>query len=207
MLAVSAFGCGLLSRNSQQIPPAAGRDSPADTLDRKVAIKVSLDGWDSTSHECYQIRGSFQPAVAAFRKLRGMGCLVGVKTVVHYRNIAKLDRMLDMSLKLNAVGFSYNVLRHEGRARYVPKLAGIDETDIVRKLMPKITRPEYVHLLSGTTILRYLLDPVSFRGYSEYFHVDCAGLVYPNQLLRPSSAAWSMRLRACLATCCSMPRS
>lgn len=152
----------------------------------KILVKVSLDGWNTETHERWRAKGSFNKVVSGIRRLRKYNRNIGIKTVVHDLNFPEICRMLDMCLDLGVRAFSYNQLRFEGRAGPL-RLGGykpIEEREIVEKLLPYFRKRKYQPLLNGTWIMRYygrLLEGSSVLRDPEGFYIDYDGGIYPNQ--------------------------
>jgi MoaA/NifB/PqqE/SkfB family radical SAM enzyme len=146
---------------------------------KKVMIKISLDGWNQETHEFYRAKGSFNKVIAGIKIIRRHNQNIGIKTVVHTLNFPEIYRMLDMCLYLGARGFSYNILRPEGRGINIKN--PIKEINIVKKLVPYFNQRKYQGLLNGTNILKYYLNESNVTKISKGFYINFDGSIYPTQ--------------------------
>lgn len=161
----------------------------ADMTDRALAlyssprvfVKISVDGWDSHSHEYLRARGSFDNILRGLERLRMVSNNIAVKSVIHNRNHNDIHRMLDFCLEHGARGYGYNVLRFEGDASSLDTETPIKELDVVKRLIPYLNQPKYRHLLNGTRILRYFLSPTWQIPLPKSFYVDYDGCIFSDQ--------------------------
>ena len=93
--------------------------------------------------------------------------------------------MLDVCLDLGARGFSYNLLRFEGRGELLKRqFDEIQERNVISALLPHFRQKKYQHLLNGTWIMRYhrrILEGSSIIDDPGRFYIDYNGSIYPDQ--------------------------
>ncbi len=81
-------------------------------------ISLSIDGADSRRHDDFRrVDGAFEAVVRAARLAREGGLDFQVNTTVTKLNYRELDRILDLSLELGAVGYHPFLLVPTGRGR------------------------------------------------------------------------------------------
>lgn len=146
----------------------------------KILFKISLDGWNSETHEYLRAPGTFDRVISGIQKLREYNQFIGLKTVVHSKNFIELEKMLDQCLNLEAFAFSYNTLRSEGRGQSVEPNA-ISELEIAKKMIPFLNLKKYNHLYNGTQLLFYKLFQSTEIVRPPSFYIDFDGSVYPDQ--------------------------
>jgi MoaA/NifB/PqqE/SkfB family radical SAM enzyme len=146
----------------------------------RILIKVSLDGWNPEVHEWYRPKGFFDSIISGITTIRRYNRNIGIKTIVHEGNFPELYRMLDLCLELSVKGFTYALLRPEGRGRSL-RTPPITELDVVVKLIPYFNQKRYQRLLNGTNIIAYYLLDEPFLIISREFYIDFDGGIYPDQ--------------------------
>lgn len=156
-----------------------GKDKLKLLSSNKIIIKVSLDGWNRETHELYRAKGSFDKVISGIKIIRNYNDNICLKTVIHALNFPRIHRMLDVCLFLGARGFSYNILRPEGRGVDIQNK--IKEIDVIKKLIPYFNQKKYRFLLNGNNILRYYLKESMITPISKGFYIDFDGKIYPRQ--------------------------
>lgn len=146
----------------------------------RIIIKVSLDGWDPTTHEYYRAKGSFEKVINGIRQIREWNQNLGIKTCVHKLNLPEFWRMLDLCLELRVRIFSYNLLRKEGRAEDL-EFEPINELDVAQKLLPYFNQRKYHYLLNGNNILKYYLAKSNIIPIQKTFYINYDGGIFPTQ--------------------------
>jgi len=146
---------------------------------KKIIIKISLDGWNSKIHELYRAKGSFDKVVSGIKIIRKYNKNIAIKTVVQKLNFPQIYKMLDICLDLGARGFSYNILRPEGRGIRIKE--PIKEIDVIKKLIPYFNQKKYKFLLNGTNILVYYSMQEPTAKISKGFYINFDGNIYPTQ--------------------------
>lgn len=156
--------------------PMFVRERPDIYSDGRLAIKISLDGWNSDIHEKYRGRDTFELVTAGVRSALSINPNIGLKTVVHDSNFPEIRKMLDFCLELGINGWSYNTLMDRGRSK---KSTTITEMDLTKKLIPLFKMKKYHRLLNGTNIQTYLwLIATKRRSLSPYCFINNDGGVY-----------------------------
>jgi MoaA/NifB/PqqE/SkfB family radical SAM enzyme len=148
--------------------------------DRKIIFKISLDGWNEETHEHLRERGSFQKVVRGIAKLRRFHAKIAVKAVVHNKNFPEFQKIIEFVEPLGVIGFSYNMLREEGRCREIERQE-FNELDVARKLVPLLNQPRYAKFVNGThyRIVQRVREPRIV--FPPLFYVDYDGTIYSDQ--------------------------
>lgn len=152
-----------------------------------VSLKISLDGATAEQHHYLRQKGTFDRVIAAIQKATQYNKVVGIKTCVHKLNLDHLGDLLDFCVESNVAGFSYNVIRREGSAlRLDPSCCeGIDEFEIVKRLVPYFNQPKYQYLLNGNQIAMYYFSNSHLIASSCHFYIDYDGRIYSYQECLP----------------------
>ena len=147
-----------------------------------VSIKVSLDGWNSETHEYLRAKGSFGPVMEGTARIHEYCRMVGLKTCVHSRNIGNLENMVYLADRLGLQGFSYNLIRNEGAAlkNVPPEDMDIPEIYVAKRLIPVFNDEKYQYLMNGNNLLLFYYTNGNIA-YQKHFYIDYNGAVYPHQ--------------------------
>ena len=162
----------------------------------KVSVKISLDGATPEQHHYLRQPGTYERVIEAIARMTQINNAVGVKTCVHKKNIDHFEELLEFCVKNGVAGFSYNVIRNEGNALHMDSKVcdGIDEMEIVKRLVPLFNKERYRYLLNGNQIAMYYFA----RGYriasSSQFYIDYDGKVYSYQECLPEQYIGDLKL-------------
>lgn len=150
--------------------------------DPNVSIKISLDGWNSDTHEYLRAKGSFGPVMEGIARIHEYCRMVGLKTCVHSRNVGNLEEMVYLADRLGLQGFSYNLIRNEGAAlSNVPaEDMDIPEVCVAKRLIPVFNDEKYQYLMNGNNLLLFYYTSGNIV-YQKHFYIDYDGSVYPHQ--------------------------
>lgn len=163
-----------------------------------VTMKISLDGATADQHEFLRQPGTFEKVVSAIQKATSINRMVGIKTCVHTKNLDHFRELLDFCRENSVAGFSYNVIRKEGYAERLDPSCyeGIDELEIVKRLVPLYNLPEYQYLLNGNQISMYYFAKHSGIACGSQFYIDYDGRIYSYQQCAPEQYIGDLKLGA-----------
>lgn len=152
-----------------------------------VTMKISLDGTTPEQHEFLRQPGTFEKVVSAIKIATRYNKMVGLKTCIHSKNINHFKELLDFCIDNGIAGFSYNVIRKEGYAERLDPSCyeGIDELEVVKRLVPLYNEKKYQFLLNGNQISMYYFAHHTGIACGAQFYIDYDGKIYSYQQCTP----------------------
>ena len=117
---IAAYGTGLGLR--MVMAPCGLLMNPENTKQMKEAgiqrISLSLDGADKETHDSFrQVEGSFDAAIRATGIAKDAGLEFQINSTITKLNYRQIGEILDLAIKLGAVGFHPFLLVPTGRAK------------------------------------------------------------------------------------------
>jgi radical SAM protein with 4Fe4S-binding SPASM domain len=101
-LAEYARGVGLhtaLATNGTLVTPEVAAQVVKTGIRR---VSISFDGPDAETHDQFRGKGAFDAAVAGFKLLRKAGLSMQINSTIARHNYARLDKLYDLALELDA---------------------------------------------------------------------------------------------------------
>ncbi len=149
-----------------------------------ASTRVSLDGWNTETHEYLRAKGSFKKALEGLEILKKYFKYVVTKIVIHSKNFKELEKYFEFCDKLDIFGVSTNVLRYEGYAKkLINKKDIIPKESLYKELVRIFNKPKYSYLIGGNDLAIYYLKN-DYKLAKRVYYIDYTGKVYPDQSCR-----------------------
>lgn len=156
--------------------------------DKRISFKFSLDGATSEIHEINRAAGTFDLLMKTISVLKSVHQeSIGITTVVTKDNIDDLTNIISLCTDLGIKGFTYNILRLDGYGDCLSAEKVISEDEVIRRILPFITKKEHLKLLNGCNILKYALLGTNYIETVPQFYIYNTGDVYCDNRLKFSA--------------------
>jgi SynChlorMet cassette radical SAM/SPASM protein ScmF len=117
-------------------------------------VSVSIDGPNDEIHDSFRgVKGSFEAAVQGFKNLVEMGYRPQVIMSIHRDNLASIEEVVDLALKLNAGSVKFNPVLQMGRGQKMHQQHEILDVEWIFNIISFIRGP-----LQEDTPVRLIID-------------------------------------------------
>lgn len=154
---------------------------------QNISIRITLDGPDKSTHGAYRPGESFKFVLSGLERVLHYNTNVGLKTVIHDKNINKIKEILDLALEYKVDHFSYNHHKSIGRGATLSG-AHVGADIIFDKLLNLVENDKnYIRILKGTPFANIIMSTHtdSYRFLSSFnYYINSDGRMYANSELQ-----------------------